>query len=384
MNVLTREDLTILMEKQDDHCISIYLPTYRAGSETHQGRIRLKNLLQEAERRLIANGMRSPDAERYLKPIQKLGVDNSFWQHQRDGLAIFLASDALHYYSLPVNFKEFVHIGGRFHLKPLLPLLSADGQFYLLALSQNRVRALECTRTSVREIEGLDIPHDLAESMQFDDPERQLQYHTNTLEANDRGAAAIYHGHGVGIDDNKDNILRYFRLIDRGLHPLLRDKKVPLVLAGVEFLFPIYEEANTYAYLADEGIPGNPEELSAEDLQTLAWPLVEHYFHKAEQEALTYYGPLKGTGLTTQDIAEAAPAAYQGRVEVLFVADDSEKWGRYDPASNAVQLHQEPEIDDEDMLDFTALQTIKNGGTVYMLAGDQIPDGGTLAALFRY
>lgn len=384
MNLLTREDLSLLMEKQDDYCISIYLPTYRAGSETHQGRIRLKNLLQEAERRLIASGMRSPEAERYLKPIQQLAVDNSFWQHQRDGLAIFLASDAFHYYSLPMNFREFVHIGRRFHLKPLLPLLSGDGQFYVLALSQNRVRVLECTRASVSEIEGLDIPHDLAESMQFDDPERQLQFHTNTLEASNRKAAAIFHGHGVGTDDNKDNILRYFRLIDRGLHVLLRDKKVPLVLAGVEFLFPIYQEANTYAYLTAEGLPGNPEELSAEDLQTLAWPLVEHYFHKAEQEAWTYYGPLKGTGLTTQDITEAAPAAYQGRVEMLFLADEARQWGRYDPLSNGVELHTEPEIDDEDILDFTAIQTIKNGGSVYMLTGDQIPDGGTLAALFRY
>ena len=46
MNLLTREDLTILMEKRADTCISIYMPTYRAGSETRQGRIRLKKSCQ--------------------------------------------------------------------------------------------------------------------------------------------------------------------------------------------------------------------------------------------------------------------------------------------------------------------------------------------------
>ncbi|MGE5423452.1 MAG: hypothetical protein ACM3QW_09325, partial [Ignavibacteriales bacterium] len=213
----------------------------------------------------------------------------------------------------------------------------------------------------------------------------QLQFHTNTLPGTNAKAAATFHGHGVGKDDSKDNILRFFRLIDHGLHELLREEKAPLVLVGVEFLFSLYKEANTYAYLTEGGIPGNPEELSAEDLQTLAWPVVEHYFHKAEQEALSYYGPKKGTGLTTHDIEEAAVSAYNGKVEILFLADSAEeKWGRFDPQSNQVYVHSEAGFDDEDLLDFTAIQTIINGGSVYMLDRSQLPEGEALAALFRY
>lgn len=85
-----------------------------------------------------------------------------------------------------------------------------------------------------------------------------------------------------------------------------------------------------------------------QDLQTLAWPVVEHYFHKAEQEALTYYGSLNGTGRTTHDIKEATEAAYNGKVEILFLADDAEVWGRFDPQSNQVHIHQEAESGDED------------------------------------
>jgi len=384
MNLLTRDDLTELMHTEGGICLSIYLTTYRAGAETQQGRIRLKNLLREAELRLVNNGWRSPDAKRFLAPIEDMVFDYQFWQQQRDGLAIFLSEGIFYHYCLPMNFNEFLFIGQHFHLKPLLPLLIGDGQFYVLALSQNDVRVLQCTRASVKELDIDDIPHSLAEAMKYDDPERQLQLHSNTMEGTNIKAAAIFHGQGIGPDDNKNNILRYFRLIDQGLHDLLRESKAPLVVAGVEFLLPIYREANRYEYLADEGIPGNPEELSAEDLQTLAWPLVEHYFHKAEQEALTYYGPFKGTGRTTHDIREAAPAAQNGRIELLFMADGVQQWGCYDPDHNAVQLHQEAELGDEDLYDFTAMQTIINGGTVYIMDADKIPDGQNMAALLRY
>jgi len=384
MNLLTRADLTELMNKQDDICISFYMPTYRTGAQIQQGRIRLNNLLREAEARLISSGMRSPEAKQLLEPVQELVLNNQFWQQQRDGLAIFLASDMFYHYSLPLSVDEFLQIGRRFYLKPLLPLLSGDGLFYVLALSQNTVRLLRCTRSSVSELEIDDIPHSLAEAMQYDDPERQLQLHSNTLEGTNIKAAAIFHGHGVGVDDAKDNILRYFQLINRGLHGLLREEKAPLVLAGVEFLFSIYREANTYAYLTDECLPGNPEELDAEDLKTLVWPLVEHYYHKAEQEALTYYGPFKGTGRTTHNITEAAPAAYNGQVEILFLAEGAEQWGSFDPQINEVRLHQETELGDEDLYDFTAIQTILNGGTVYMVEAAKVPDGEPIAALLRY
>ncbi|HWP97749.1 MAG TPA: hypothetical protein VN426_12970 [Syntrophomonadaceae bacterium] len=384
MNLLNKEAFITLMNIKADPCVTIYSPTYRAGVQMKQGPIRLKNLYREAEVRLLNKGLRTSEAKFFLKPVQDLIDDRKFWQHQRDSLAIFLSSDIFYHFRLPLHCNELVQMGQRFHLKPLLPLLSGDGRFYVLALSQNRVRVLRCTRASVEELALDSIPHSLAEALQFDDPERQLQFHSNTLEGTNSKAAAIFHGQGVGTDDSKDNILRYFRLIDRGLHDILKEERAPLVLMAVDFLIPIYRDANNYAYLSDEAIPGNPEELSAEDLQTLAWPLVEHYFHKAEQEALTYYGPFQGTGRTTHDIQEAAPAAYNGQVEILFLADGAEQWGCFDPDANGVQLHPQAEPGDEDLYDFAAMQTIMNGGSVYVMDPEKIPSGQELAALFRY
>jgi hypothetical protein len=75
--------------------------------------------------------------------------------------------------------------------------------------------------------------------------------------------SAITHGDEV---DSKENIKRYFRRIDKGLHELVRDERVPLVLAGVDYLHPIYKKVNSYPHLMEAGVGGNPERLSAKEL----------------------------------------------------------------------------------------------------------------------
>jgi hypothetical protein len=87
--------------------------------------------------------------------------------------------------------------------------------------------------------------------------------------------AAMFHGHGVGKDDAKDNILRFFHLLDQGLYALLGKESAPLVLAGVDYLFPIYREANSYPHLMERGIAGNPEGLKGEELHEQGWRIVE-------------------------------------------------------------------------------------------------------------
>jgi hypothetical protein len=85
--------LQALMEQPGGTCVSLFLPTCRAGRETRQGRIRLKNLLREAERRLLACRLRSTEVKEVLEPIRALVEDALFWRDQRDGLALFRSPD---------------------------------------------------------------------------------------------------------------------------------------------------------------------------------------------------------------------------------------------------------------------------------------------------
>jgi Bacterial archaeo-eukaryotic release factor family 7 len=383
MNLFSIDELAILTAEGGTDCVSIYMPTYKMSAETLQNPIRFKNLMREAEEKLIANGLRPQDARDLLIPAQELD-EYEFWQHQSDGLAIFISKNLFSYYTVPLDFQELVVVTDRFHLKPLMSLLTGDGQFYILALSQNLVRLFQGTRYSVREIELEDVPTSIAEALKYDDPEKNLQFHTGTSQGGGGDRAAVFHGHGAGNDDNKDNILRYFRKVNEGLQELLKGQKAPLVLAGVDYLLPIYKQANSYPNLIEEGITGNPDQLKASELHAEAWQIIQPYFEAVQDEAVAYYQANLGTGKTANSIQEVVPAAYYQRIESLFVPVGDQKWGMFNPETSNLQMHPQPEPGDEDLMDLAAIHTILNGGTVYAVAPEQVPGDAQVAAVLRY
>ncbi|MBI4633519.1 MAG: hypothetical protein HY742_06490 [Deltaproteobacteria bacterium] len=382
MNALSKDELKNLIKNQKGFCVSLFMPTHRSGAETQQNQIRLKNLLREAEEKLVAGGMRPQEAKALLEQAQGLSGNIPFWRKQSDGLALFLSPEMFGFYCLPATFEKLVVVSNRFHLKPLLPLLGVEKRFYILALSQNNLRFIEGTAQGAREIDLETIPRNLDEALRYDEPEKQIRFHTGKSGNGKR--TTMTSGHGSTRDDAKENIFKYFRLIDKGLRNLLRDERAPLVLAGVDYLFPIYREANTYANLMNEGIPGNPEGMSTEQLHKQALALVTPSFRNTENDALSLYRQSSGTGLTSNDIGEIVPAAYHGRVGMLFFATGYQEWGAIDSEGNIARRGKGEKSSEEDLLDFAAIHTFLNGGTVFPLAQEKIPDNTPLAAVFRY
>lgn len=70
----------------------------------------------------------------------------------------------------------------------------------------------------------------------------------------------------------------------------------------------------------------------------------------------------------------------------LFVAVGVQKWGIFNPgvSTATVDIHSDAELGDEDLLDAAATHTLLNGGTVYAVELEKVPDEALLAAVFRY
>jgi hypothetical protein len=388
MDILTRAELEQLMRKEQQWCVSIYMPTHRTGSETQQDPLRLKNLLREAEKHLFAQGIGTRDVKNILEPGIMLLQDSNFWQHQSDGLAFFLSSNRVRRYRLPLNFAELVVVEDHFHVSPLLPLFTGDGQFYILAVSQNEIRLLLGTRYSVSEVDIGQVGGSLAEAIPSVNHQMSLQLHTTNSAGGMPGSGSVtFHGQGGGRDESaKNDLLRYFRLVADGLTEFLQGDRVPLVLAGVEYLLPIYKEANTYPNLIDMVIKGNPDLLSADDLHKSAWDIIRPLFQVAQEEAVAQYQQLAGQSSkrVADTLEKIVPAAYDGRVETLFLASGVQQWGIFNPVTNKIKLHDQIESGDEPLLDWAAVQTYLKGGIVYAVEKEKVPGGTTAAAVLRY
>jgi hypothetical protein len=278
---------------------------------------------------------------------------------------------------------ELVVVTDSFHIKPLIQYLNGDQHFYILAISQNEVRLLNCTPYRVSMFDLAGMPRNIFQALKYDTLEKQSRIHGGAS-GNHGKQQIVLHGPRSGIDNKKDHILQYFRQIDKGIQELMCREHAPLVFAGVDYLFPVYREVNTYSNLMETGISGNPEGVNAEDLLAKGMNIVMPKFLEAQMDAADKYRQFADTEGASCDLTKIVSASYYGKIDILFVAVGVQKWGIFDPNIGDVQLHQRKKLGDKDLLDFAAIQTLINGGTVYAISQDKIPDKGPLAALFRY
>lgn len=386
MDIFSKDELKTLVETQTVgcSCVSLYMPTNRSGrTDVQQNPVRLKKLLREAHKHLLATGLKKPEVESYLEPANRLLEDTFFWMNMSDGLAVYLSKDYFRYYRVPVPFPELSVVANRFHVKPMLPLLTVDGSFYVMALSQKAVRLLHCTRFSFDEldIKGK-IPRSVAEALQYDHFDREQQFHAHMGVSNmDSG---ILLGHGQEVEETKDNLLRFFFLVDRALQrEYLHIETVPLIIISVGYLFPIYKEANTYQNLLNTEVPANPDKMTAKELHEMSFKLAELYFKKSQEDAIKQYHKARPQ-LTTTNLEEIVSASYQGRVRLLFIADNQEWWGKYEPLEDKVAVHVKEEPCDVDLLDFIAGNTLAHRGGVFAVAPEKVPERPPVAAILRY
>ncbi|MBR8832475.1 MAG: hypothetical protein DSM106950_00125 [Stigonema ocellatum SAG 48.90 = DSM 106950] len=392
MDLISTEKIKTLLEQPKQNSVSIYMPMQIAGPEVRQNAIRFKNLIKEAEARLIDGGLEQNEAMELLVKAHQLDQP-PFWEERGEqGLAIFISKDIFQYYSLPLDFEELVVVTDRFHIKPLLQILNGNGRFYLLTLSQKDVRLFEGTRYTVKEVEVENLPNSLDEALGYDDTAKEGEFRIATSNGGtsnpfSQSQPGTFHGQGSpDRNEHQKDILQFFQIIDGVLQEKLRNQQAPLVLAGVEYLLPVYREANTYKHLMAESITGNTKIESAQELHHQAWSIVEANFKKSQQEVVELFHELfgSGSGKASNNIKEITSAAYYQRVDSLLVAVGEQRWGLFDPTSETVYLHQEEETGDEDLLDFAAAHTLLNGGTVYAVEPEQVPYSSPIVAIFRY
>lgn len=383
VNTLTRDQLTQLAADRDDLRISIFMPTrpFSPGSQ-EEDTTRLKNLLRTVEEQLVARGMRQPEIDTLLKPARALLDDRPFWLRSRAGLALLIGPDGVQSFRTADTIAEQVFVNSRYHLRPLLTSLGENWTYWLLALSQKSVRLFSGSADEICEVPIEGLPTSLADAMRWEDYERSsLQFHTQTGGTGGRRPAVF---HGTGEADPKDEILRYFRDIDRGLHEHLKGDTSPLVVAGVDYLLPLYREVNTYPYLAEGAVSGNPDSLDKLTLHAQSRAVAERVHEASRMQLADRIGELWASPKTRTDAESILAAAHTNRIDSLLVALDANWWGAFDPELGTTTLHETRAEGDEDLIDLAITQALLSGAEVLALDPSAMPHEAKAVAVLRY
>ena len=377
--MITRDTILSLTEQAGNPSISIYLPTHERGEEVQQDPIRFKNLLKQAEQELKDYEVKQAKIDELLEEPKKLLDQPIFWQHADKGLAVFITEDSFEYFRVPLDFKEQVLVDNHFLITPLIPMITLDGSFTVLCLSQKEIRLLRCTRISVSTIYLEDAPVSLEEYLKYDVNEPHLQHHSGQGQGN-----AIFHGQGGSSDTDTREVQNYLKAIENEVTSIMRKRRDPLILAGVEEAMAEYRKVNHYSRIMDQSISGNPDPKTDEEIKDEGWEIIKSYFLEDMYNDISRYSDLIGSDKQTDNLSQIVEGAYYGKVDSLFVTIGEQSWGWFDQEKDTVHHSSKKQNGEHDLINAAAIKTLSQGGNVYALEKEDMPQTSTVAAIFRY
>jgi hypothetical protein len=384
MEVISREQFNELANYRGEHCISVYLPTHRAGVEVNekQDALVFKNALQKINNDLQKKNIAPETINRILKPGFELHNNPLFWNNQLDGLAVFMADGYFKTIQLPFKVKEEQFLNHTFFLTPLIPAITSDEEFYVLVLSKHDAQFFEGNAFGMQRIMVEGLPNGMDDVVHFEEKDDLRLFRQGGKGGT---GSASFHGHGEGQLDDKANIGLYFQEVDRTLFSeVLHDKNKPLLLAGVEYLMPIYKGISKYNFIVDDCICGNQEHENVNSLYAKAREKLVPYFQQRTNKALENYYNQIATSLTSSIPEDVIPASFYAQISDLFICRDEHIWGRFNEQDNKLEIHRGQQDGDDDLIDRAAIKTYLNGGGVYVLEKEKMPKEAVIAAFMRY
>jgi len=370
-------------------CVSIYMPTARRFPETQQDVVRFRNLLRTAENSL-GNLLDEQALTALLEPLHELAVNDRFWTHTLDGLAVLRAADLYKVYKLQRTVPERAIVADSFHTKPLLRIMQSADRFELLALTREQVKLYHGNRDSLDEIElNPGVPRTLQDALGHELTEAYSGAATVGKAGRDPSHGNVSFGIGNRKDELDKDTERFFRVIDRAIMDYHSKRSgLPLVLAALPEHHATFREISHNPHLLAESIAGNPEAASLDELREKAWQVVQPRYLARLQGFMDEYGAALPRDHASADLNNVAMAALGGRVRTLLVDDDRVVPGRVDRETGQMTLgdaddaEKDPHMDD--VLDDLAELTLRMGGDVVMVPHDRMPSNTGVAAIYRF
>ncbi|MGB2847890.1 MAG: hypothetical protein WBB12_17000 [Saprospiraceae bacterium] len=354
-----KQNLEQLALEKNSPCVTISLNTHRTHPDNTQDEIVLKNLIHEAEERVIQEyGKR--DVASLLEKLSTIHIDVN---HNLDSLHIYLSNDTSEVIksSWPIT-QNGVHISDRFDIRPLMKSYIRTEEYYILLLSQSGTILYKALNDEIiNEVKNDDFPFPDnrhynthsdkgSDSKHLDDLVRE---YLNTI---DKAIINIYNetGSNIVVVATEDNYSRLQQVADR-----------PLVYSG---LAPINYNNTTTHHIAKQ-----------------AWEIIRELQHRRRTEAISDIREAVGQGMVLTDLQEIYQASIDGRGDLLIVHQDFAQPVHMtsDRTFELVGDTSAKEVID-DITSYIAWEVLSKKGKVFFTEQDEIKDLGAIVLKTRY
>lgn len=358
-------------------CVTIVL----AGNEAGDTTVEFKDALGKVRHELEARGI---DAAAFLEPVLAPDAVPAGETKRRGPIAILLSPETLLVRRVGPAVQPVVSVSDRFELRTLLSIADKRTSFYILALSQNRTRMLECTDDNSQEIPlPAGFPQSLVEAMQSRKPDHVLDNRAAGGPSTGSMKGVMF-GTSTEREDKDEYMLHFFMELDKGVNVVLKSHTEPLVIVGVEHELALYMRVNTYPHLVPPGVHGAPDGLDGGDMHRRALDLLAAQTPEPARTALTDFDKKVGTGHASTHIQEIVAAAYEGRASHIFFQENAKYEGIFDTVRGRVKHSDDPLDSPVNLIEEAAIQAILHGGEAHILPSSAMPNGVPVCAIFRY
>lgn len=356
-----QEKLEKLAHEKNEPCVSISLNTHRTFPENQQDEIVLKNLIKEAENRVIEEYGKRPAAA-VLEKLKNVGskIDH---QHNLDSLHLFLSNDTEEIIKSTWESRgNVVEVDEKFAIRPIIKAVVRAQEYLILVLTQSGTKLYEALNDSIiREVreEGFPFPQN-----------------------------PFYITHADVRSDAKqvDNqIKEYFNRVDKSVVEVHKKLKLNVVvISTADNYSKLLEVADQpRIYIGHD----HKDYVSAEEHHIVeqAYEIIKAQQKENRTLAIEEIKEAVSQGTVITDLQEIYQAAMNGRGDLLIVYQDYEQPVKMinDETFEYVEDSKEPGVID-DIVSVISWEVFSKKGRVYFTHQDELLEFGKIVLKTRY
>lgn len=350
-----------LKDIRSENCITIIMTTHRTKPDYLNDDLRLKNLIKEVETRLMAD-MDKKEATKLLEKLNSLAASLDHSQNL-ESLMLFVNEDIAEYVRLPIKVQDRVVIDDTFATRDLFRAVHIQMHYYVLVLSQEKIRMVEAMNDTVIKEIGAPFPIENVQDFSKDDPSDSVSSRRTNL------------------------IIEFLNQADKDVNEIRKANPLPVFICGLEENYNEYikiadKKDSIFDVYLDKSKINDPAHSIVED----AWEVVKEYVVEKNNARKAELKKAVGENKFVSDTNEIWRAISEGRVQTLFIEQ-----GLFQPAimkgDEIVYVSEEQRNDTgviDDVYDEMIEANMDFGGDVVFLPKGELSKFNGFGAITRY